>query len=151
MATVTSTNFLKNELSSTDIHHYYPTTSLNPEHFIDERYPKTYFDRIPSVTVKYPPTKLNNQTSRSRQSLRFRTQPVTLTEIYEADEENNIENDNQQDSKTKVFHNSYNRLGHFTLMENIRHTERKKMPLKNFLKQQRLKTTQEELCEIDDC
>ncbi|CAF1024813.1 unnamed protein product [Rotaria sp. Silwood1] len=151
MATMTSTEFSINKSSSIDMHQYDSTSSLNTEHFIDERYPKTYLDRIPSIMLEYPPSKLNNQPSRSRHSLRFRTQPVTLTEIHETDEENNIENDNQQELKTKVFTNSYNRLGHFALMENIRYTGRKKVPLKNFLKQQRLKTTQEELCETDGC
>ncbi|CAF1018800.1 unnamed protein product [Rotaria sordida] len=150
MATATSKNFLKSKPPSIDVHHDYPTTSLNTEHFIDERYPTTYLDTIPSLMLEYPPSKLNTQPSRSRHSLRFRTQPVTLTEIYETEEENNIENDNQQESKTKVCNNNYNHLGHWTLMDNRQCTGRKKMSLKYFLKQQPLKTTQEELCETDE-
>ncbi|CAF3316133.1 unnamed protein product [Rotaria socialis] len=147
MATTSSSEFLKDKSSSSmDVRHCYHQTA---EHFIDEHYPKTCLETIPSIILEHPRRKVNCQLSRSRHNLRFRTQPVTLAEIYETDEENKIENDNQQDSKAKVI-NDYDRWGYLSLAENLRQqTTRKKVPLKNFLKQQRLKTTQEELFETD--
>ncbi len=151
MTTTTSTTSVKSQSSSTDIHHdHYRATPLSIEHFIDERYPKTSFEQIPSISVAYPSPKLNNQPLRSRHSLRFRTQPVTLTEIHETDEENQIANDNQQQQQSKIkLVNDYERLEHLTLAENLRRTTRTKIPLKNFLERQRLKTTREELSETD--
>lgn len=138
----------KDKPSSMDLGHCNQTNAFTPEHSIDERYPKSGLEKMPSIIFEFPRPKLNYQSVRSRHNLRFRTQPVTLTEIYETDEENKIENDNQQESKTNLIHN-YDRFGHLALAENLRQTARKKLPLKNFLIQQRLKTTQEELSETD--
>lgn len=114
---------------------------------MDELYPKTCLEQIPTIILKYPS---NTEPSRSRHSLRFRTQPVTLTEIHETDEENQIANDNQQQQQSKIkLVNDYERLEHLTLAENLRRTTRTKIPLKNFLERQRLKTTREELSETD--
>ncbi len=52
---------------------------------MDDLYPKTCLEQIPTIILKYPS---NTQPSRSRHSLRFRTQSVTLTEISEIDETN---------------------------------------------------------------
>ncbi|CAF1042256.1 unnamed protein product [Adineta ricciae] len=123
--------------------------SLHIEHFTDERYPKTCLEQIPPIVLEYPPSRQASQPSRSRHSLRCRTQPVTLTEIDETDEENHLETEtDHQQSKTKIF-NDFNRLDYLILAENVRRTTRKKRPLKNYLERQRLKTTQEELCETD--
>ena len=123
------------------------------EHLVNERYPKTCLEDIPSVILEYPPRKFGLQSSRSRHSLRFRTQPVTLTEINETDEENkndnnNNNNNNQQESHTMIA-GDFQRLEHLALSENIRRTARKKIPTKNFLERQRLKAMREEPSETD--
>lgn len=150
MAAVTSTKFTRNKPLSTGIHYHYYVTSPNAEHFFDEPYPKTYLEKLPSNMFEQPAAlpKLTNQTLRSRHNQRFRTQPITLTEICETDEENKIESDNKKESKM-LGNNDYDRFEHLALAENSRYSARKKTPLKNFLKQQRLKTTQEELIETD--
>lgn len=60
---------------------------------------------------------------------RFGSQPTTLTEIYEVEEDDQVERD---------------RFEQLTLDENLRRSARKKLPTKNFLQRQRLKTTREE-------
>ena len=124
--------------------------STNPTHcrqFINERYPKTCLEDIPSVILEYPPRKLaENQSTRSRNSLRFRTQPVTLTEINETDEEN--KNDNNDTARTNN-QNDFQRLEHLALSESIRRSARKKVPLKNYLERQRLKAMREEANETE--
>ncbi|UJR15318.1 hypothetical protein I4U23_002270 [Adineta vaga] len=139
MTTTTASSSIRNKIDNT----------LNIEHFTDERYPKTCFEQIPPILLEYPPSKQTHQTSRSRHSLRFRTQPVGLAEINETDEETYFENEtNDQPTKTKIF-NDFHRLDYLILAENIRRTTRKKAPLKNYLERQRLKTPREELCEAD--
>jgi hypothetical protein len=91
---------------------------------------------------------LNPQPTRSHHSLRFRTQPVTLQEINETEEENKTENVDQQESRAKTLVD-FQRLEHLALSENIRRTTRKKAPLKNYLERQRLKATREEPSETD--
>jgi hypothetical protein len=132
-----------------------PFTGANQhqhEHFINERYPKTCLEDIPSVVLKYPPRKFGIQSTRSRHSIRFRTQPVTLTEINETDEENKNENNNnnnpEQVSQTTII-GDFQRLEHLALSENIRRTARKKIPLKNYVERQRLKAMREEPSETD--
>ena len=74
---------------------------LSIGYYIDEPYPKIYLEKIPSIMLEYPSSKLNKQGLQSRNNLRYRTQPVTLTEIYETEEGNKIENSKQDESKEK--------------------------------------------------
>lgn len=138
-------------------HHHYqqqlqqqqPATTPNTEHFVNERYPKTCFEDIPSVILEYPPPKVGAQLTRSHHSLRFRTQPVTLTEINETEEENKIDNDShQQDSQSSTL-SDFQRLEHLALWESVRRSARKKLPTKNYLERQRLKAMREEPSETD--
>ena len=128
--------------SSMNLHH--------TSHFVNERYPKTCLESIPSIILEYPPRKSGLQSTRSRHSLRFRTQPVTLAEINERDEENKTDNTNntEQESQTSEETN-FQRLEHLALSENIRRAARKKNPSKNLLERQRLKAMREEVNETD--
>ena len=81
---------------------------------------------------------------RSRHSLRFRTQPVTLTEINETDEEPKPDVDREPQPRPTDSQGDFLRLEHLTLSENIRRAARKKAPLKNFLERQRLIAMREE-------
>ena len=82
---------------------------------------------------------------RSRHSLRFRTQPVTLTEINETDEEPKPDVDREPLPRpTGDSQEDFLRLEHLTLSENIRRAARKKAPLKNFLERRRLIAMREE-------
>ncbi|CAF1230090.1 unnamed protein product, partial [Didymodactylos carnosus] len=67
---------------------------------IDECYPtRNVTDKLMVPTVlEYPSSKRRQQQSRSRNSLRHRTQPVTLTEISEVDEDGTC----QQSTKDKL-------------------------------------------------
>jgi hypothetical protein len=142
MANTTSNTSVKTKLPSTSIRNH--TISLGTEHFMDERYPKTCLEQKPPVILEYPPPQLRSQPSRSRNSLRFRTQPVTLTEIYETEED-----DHQQPQQQTEAHSDFDRFERLALSENLRRTGRKKAPLKNFLERQRLKERREELSETD--
>jgi hypothetical protein len=140
-STTVPTNSSSNDkLSSSSVHH--------SQHFINERYPKTCLEDIPSIILEYPPRLFGGQPTRSRHSLRFRTQPVTLTEINEHDEENKTETDQEQESQT-TNHVDFQRLEHLALSEYIRRTARKKTPSKNFLERQRLKAMREDSNETD--
>ena len=138
--TVPSNSSPDNKLSSTGAHH--------SQHFVNERYPKTCLEDIPSIILEYPPRLFGGQPTRSRHSLRFRTQPVTLTEINEHDEENKTENDQEQESQS-TNHLDFQRLEHLALSEYIRRTARKKNPSKNLLERQRLKAMKEDSNETD--
>ena len=85
-ATITSNSPINNRSSSTSANHRHRLTSFNTERFVNERYPKTCLEDIPSVVLEYPPSKCGVQKTRSRHSLRSRTQPATLTEISETEE-----------------------------------------------------------------
>jgi hypothetical protein len=111
--------------------HHQSSPSFSTEHFVNERYPKTCLEDIPSIMLEYPPPKVGIHSTRSRRSLHFHTQPVTLTEINETAEEN------------------FQRFEHLALSENIRRSVRKKLPTKNYLERQRLKAMREELSETD--
>lgn len=148
MAVFTSTKFVKTRLTTADITDHNPTLAASTEYWIDEPYPKTCLQKFSSVMSEDPVDKFNHTPFRLRRSQRFRTQPVTLSEIHETDEENKIDNDNQQDSKAQISI-KYDPLHHLALEENIRRSTRTKLPLKNFLKQQRLRTTPEELREAE--
>jgi hypothetical protein len=126
--------------------HHQSSPSFSTEHFVNERYPKTCLEDIPSIMLEYPPPKVGIHSTRSRRSLHFHTQPVTLTEINETEEEN--KNDNQQDPQPKTEEN-FQRFEHLALSENIRRSVRKKLPTKNYLERQRLKAMREELSETD--
>lgn len=141
-ASTTTTADSSSNDSSSNLHHQ--------QHFVNERYPKTCLEDIPSIILEYPPRKFGNTSTRSRHSLRFRTQPVTLTEINETDEESKTENTDhhQQESQTRLLED-FQRLDHLTLSENIRRTARKKIPTKNYLERQRLKAMREEPSETD--
>ncbi len=141
-ATPTSNSSSKDRLSHTGANH------PHSQHFVNERYPKTCLEDIPSIMLEYPPRKFGQQSSRSRHSLRCRTQPVTLTEINETDEENKTENNKQQESETTLS-SDFQRLEHLALSEHIRRTARKKVPLRNYLERQRLKAMREEPNETD--
>lgn len=140
--TANQTTSSNDQLLFTNTHQHQPSTS-----FVNERYPKTCFDAIPSVILEYPPPKVGIHTTRSRRSLHFHTQPVTLTEINETEEENKNDN-NQQESQTKTLED-FQRLEHLTWSENRRRSARKKLPTKNYLERQRLKAMREEHTESD--
>ncbi|CAM2698892.1 unnamed protein product [Rotaria socialis] len=129
-------------------HHHHPPTICNAEHFVNERYPKTCLEDIPSIVLEYPPPKIGVKPTRSHHSLRFRTQPVTLTEINETEEDNKTDNDTQQESQTSVL-GEFQRLEHLALWENVRRTARKRLPSKNYLERQRLRAMREEPSETD--
>ncbi|CAF2557269.1 unnamed protein product [Rotaria sp. Silwood2] len=130
-------------------HHHQNSTPFHTTHFVNERYPKTCLEDIPSIILEYPPPKIGNQLTRSHHSLRFRTQPVTLAEINEADEENKNDNDNQQQESQTPTLGDFQRLEHLALWENVRRSARKKLPTKNYLERQRLKAMREEPSETD--
>ncbi|CAF1065217.1 unnamed protein product [Rotaria sp. Silwood1] len=149
--TTISTKSSSNEQSSViGANHHQNSTRFHTAHFVNERYPKTCLEDIPSIILEYPPPKLGNQLTRSHHSLRFRTQPVTLSEINETDEENKNDNDNQQqqESQTPTL-GDFQRLEHLALWENTRRSARKKLPTKNYLERQRLKAMREEPSETD--
>jgi hypothetical protein len=89
----------------------------------------------PTAAPEKPPVPETHQVSRFRSKARFGSQPITLTEIYEVEEEDQLERD---------------RFEQLTLDENLRRLARKKLPTKNFLQRQRLKTTREELNENEE-
>lgn len=139
--TTTTTSPLPNDKSS--------STSLHQtQHFVNERYPKTCLEDIPSIILEYPPRKVGHQPTRSRHSLRFRTQPVTLTEIHEHDDENKTDNSTEQQTQASSDDN-FQRLAHLALSESIRRSARKKNPSRNLLERQRLKAMREESNETD--
>ena len=119
--------------SSTSLHH--------SQHFVNERYPKTCLEN--------PSRKLGVQSTRSRHSLRFRTQPVTLTEIHEHDDENKTDNNTNEQGSQASSDGDFQRLAHLALSENIRRSARKKYPSRNLLERQRLKAMREESNETD--
>lgn len=127
--------------SSTSLHH--------SQHFVNERYPKTCLEDIPSIILEYPSRKLGVQSTRSRHSLRFRTQPVTLTEIHEHDDENKTDNNTNEQGSQASSDGDFQRLAHLALSENIRRSARKKYPSRNLLERQRLKAMREESNETD--
>lgn len=149
---------------------------LKTRRFVFERYPKTALEELQSVlndqttTNKFdllsPRSRQHHphshqhllqqeqqQQQQSQRQQRFRTQPVTLTEINETDEENKLESDYSDDSSslssTGRTVESFQRLEHLALSDHIRRTARKKAPLKNYLERQRLKAMREEPSETD--
>lgn len=133
-------------LSSIGAHQPLPLT--NTQRFVFERYPKTSFEELQSVVSEHSLPKFDLASNRARHHLRFRTQPITLTEINETDEENKVDLDNPSASLPKTLED-FQRLDHLALSENIRRTARKKAPLKNYLERQRLKAMREEPSETD--
>ncbi|CAF1618168.1 unnamed protein product [Adineta ricciae] len=123
--------------SSSDDQSPFTTANNQPaKRFVNERYPKTCYDDIPS-------TSHDTNATRSRRHLHFHTQPITLAEINETDEEAKNENTHQQESQSTVSE-EFQRLEHLALSESRRRSARKKLPLKNYLERQRLKATREE-------
>ncbi|UJR31214.1 hypothetical protein I4U23_018718 [Adineta vaga] len=124
--------------SATDDRSPFTTTTNNQpaKRFVNERYPKTYYDDLPS-------TPLDVHTTRSRRHPHFHTQPITLTEINETDEEIKNENNHQQESQSTTS-DDFQRLEHLALSESRRRSARKKLPLKNYLERQRLKAATRE-------
>lgn len=85
---------------------------------------------------------------RLRSNVRFRTQPITLAEINETEEENKLEHE-QSTGNDGIIQENFLDLQHLAFSENIRRSARKKAPLKNFVERQRLKSMREETSELD--
>ena len=149
---ITSTTTFASSASSLDrlssIGTHQPLPLTNTQRFVFERYPKTSFEEVQSVVSEHSLSKLDLPSNRARHHLRFRTQPITLTEINETDEENKADLDSQSAPSPKTLE-EFQRLDHLALSENIRRTARKKVPLKNYLERQRLKAMREEPSETD--
>ena len=147
-AAITSNSPANDRASSTDNnHHHHHLTSINTEHLVNEQYLKICVEDIPFVTLECPQSKYGVQQTRSRPSLRFRTQPITLTGIKETEEN---KNESAGESEPLVAtHDNFQQLEHLTQSESIRRSARKKLPLKNYPRRQRLKTMREEPSETD--
>ena len=136
--------------------------SLKTTRFVYERYPKTTLEELHSVFSSQTTSKFDllsprvrhhpHQQQHQQQQQRFRTQPVTLTEINETDEENKLESDDPDDpslSPTGKSAENSQRLDHLALSDHLRRSARKKAPLKNYLERQRLKAMREDPSETD--
>ena len=134
---------------------------LKTTRFVYERYPKTTLEELQSVLSSQTTSKFDLLSPRVRHQphqyqqqhqQRFRTQPVTLTEINETDEENKLESEHPDDSSfssTGRSTENFQRLEHLALSDHLRRSARKKAPLKNYLERQRLKAMREDPSETD--